>query len=521
MSEVKATVTRQRRVSRIWLVPIVALLLGAWMVVYTWQNQGPEIEIIFATADGIEAGTTKIKARSVEVGLVERVVLGEDFESVIVTAQLSPTVTPLLREDTQFWVVQARIGAGGVSDLGTIVSGGYIELSPGVGEEGRREFIGLNEPSVTPAGTPGLDLTLVSDDFGALSTGNPILYKGFRVGRIEGGRFDVASQNMYYRAFIEVPYDDLVTTATRFWTMSGLSFSATADGIEFSTGSLESILAGGVSFGLPVGAEPGGAVEDGASFDLFPDRNSINERPYRHYAEYVVEFARSVRGLSAGAPVEYRGLRAGTVERILVEELVAQGMGGEGRPIPVRIRVEPGRLKIEDSEEGVAILVNSIRESVKRGLRATLATGNLLTGSLYVSLDMYPDEKPAEIGDFAGQPTIPTIASGLEGISQQVSSLLAKLNDLPLHDVTTSANDTLRSAGATLEEMEQAVSELKALLTSEELQNLPLTVQTVLDDLDRTLENIDSLAGTIEEQPNSLLFPRRHDRDPVPPAGSQ
>ena len=168
----------------------------------------------------------------------------------------------------------------------------------------------------------------------------------------------------------------------------------------------------------------------------------------------------------------------------------------------------------------MAILENSIRQSVKRGLRATLATGNLLTGSLYIALDIYPEEKQAEIGDFAGRPTIPTIPSGLEGIEQQVSSLLAKLNALPLYDVATSANATLKSANQTLVEMEQTIAELKLLLASETMQNLPLTVQTVLDNLDHTLEKIDSLAGTIEEQPNSLIFPRRHESDPVPPAGS-
>ena len=335
MSEAQAVVTQRGRLSRIWLVPVVAALLGVWMVVYTWRNQGPEITVVFSTAEGIEAGTTKLKSRNVDVGLVESVELGEDLESVVVTAQMVRSATLLLRDDTQFWVVRARIGTGGISGLGTIVSGGYIELSPGTGEEGRRRFLGLDDPPITPTGTPGLNFMLVREQAGSVDTGNPILYRGFRVGRIESADFDVDSQQMQYSAFIEAPYDDLVTDTTRFWNMSGLSFSATADGIELTTGSLESLLLGGVAFGLPEGVDRGESAEDGAIFELYANRESIDERPYRHGVEYVVEFASSVRGLEPGAPVEYRGLPSGRVERILLEELASEGQEGGGSPIPV------------------------------------------------------------------------------------------------------------------------------------------------------------------------------------------
>ncbi len=420
MSETRATVKRRRRIAPIWLVPIVAVLLGLWMVVHSYRSQGPEIAIIFATAEGIEAGKTKIKARSVEVGLVESVELGEDLESVVVKAKLERFATPLLRADTQFWVVRPRIGAAGISGLGTIMSGGYIELAPGTGPEGRRRFNGLEEVPVTPAGTPGLKLELVSERAGSVGAGDPILYRGFEVGRVESAEFDVETQRVRYAAFIEAPYKSLVTTTTRFWNDSGIAFSATADGIEMSTGSLQSLLLGGVSFGVPEGVKPGDPVEGGVAFKLFPDYRSINERPYHHSIEYVVEFARSVRGLRPGAPVEYRGLPAGHVDRLLLEELVAEGGRGEGAPIPVLIRLEPGRLEMGDSQRGAERLSRGIETGVRNGLRATLSTGNLLTGSLYVSLDMYPDEAPAELGSFAGHPTIPTISSGLEGIQQQI-----------------------------------------------------------------------------------------------------
>ena len=510
MSDTEAIVSERRRISKIWIVPIIAVLLGAWMVYFTWSNQGPEITIVFKTAEGIEAGKTKLKARSVEIGLVESVILGEDMESVEVVAQLEQSALPLLREDTQFWVVRPRIGAGGISGLGTIVSGGYIELTPGDGETGRREFVGLEDLPVTPVGTPGLQLTITSERAGSVSTGDPILYHGFRVGRVESTEFDMSDQHVHYSAFIEAPYDKLVSSNTRFWNASGISFSATADGVEVDVGSLQSILFGGVALGLPDGIGAGNPVENGESFELYSDFASVNERPYRHGIEYVVRFGRSVRGLKRGAPVEWRGLPIGKVERILMEEMMtASSMRGEGEPIAVLLRLEPGRLTLPDSEESVETLRRTIEMGVKNGIRATLSTGNLLTGSLYVAMDMYRDEPTDEVGVFAGRPTIPTVSSGLEGIGVKVSSLLDKLNALPVDQIVATADSTLR-------ELRSTIAQVGALVASDGVQSLPSDLEATLAELERTLRSVEELARTLEERPSSLIFASDPELDPEP-----
>jgi paraquat-inducible protein B len=510
MSDTEAIVSERRRISKIWIVPIIAVLLGAWMVYFTWSNQGPEITIVFKTAEGIEAGKTKLKARSVEIGLVESVILGEDMESVEVVAQLEQSALPLLREDTQFWVVRPRIGAGGISGLGTIVSGGYIELTPGDGETGRREFVGLEDLPVTPVGTPGLQLTITSERAGSVSTGDPILYHGFRVGRVESTEFDMSDQHVHYSAFIEAPYDKLVSSNTRFWNASGISFSATADGVEVDVGSLQSILFGGVALGLPDGIGAGNPVENGESFELYSDFASVNERPYRHGIEYVVRFGRSVRGLKRGAPVEWRGLPIGKVERILMEEMMtASSMRGEGEPIAVLLRLEPGRLTLPDSEESVETLRRTIEMGVKNGIRATLSTGNLLTGSLYVAIDMYRDEPTDEVGVFAGRPTIPTVSSGLEGIGVKVSSLLDKLNALPVDQIVATADSTLR-------ELRSTIAQVGALVASDGVQSLPSDLEATLAELERTLRSVEELARRLEERPSSLIFASDPELDPEP-----
>jgi paraquat-inducible protein B len=529
MADAEASVTERRRISPIWIVPIVAVLLGAYMVVHTLRSQGPEITIVFSSAASLEAEKTKIKLRDVEVGLVEVVALGDDLESVEVTARLEKAAEPLLREDTQFWVVRPRIGAGGVSGLGTLHSGGYIQLEPGTGKGGRREFVGLDTPPVTPVGTPGLHLQLVSERAGSVSTGDPILYRGFRVGSIEADEFPVESQAIRYRAVIEAPYDDLVTSSTRFWNASGITFSATADGIELDTGSLQTLLLGGVTFGLPEGIDAGSPVDTDAAFDLYPDYAAVNARPYRHSLEYVVQFDQSVRGLVPGAPVEYRGIQIGRVERVLLHE-VASSIQGEGISIPVLIRIEPGRLTLPDSDQSTAQLDGALVNAVRRGLRASLATGNLLTGRLYVSLDLYPNADPAEVGTYMERRTIPTVASGFEGIQVQLTALLTKLNALPLEDVAESAA--------------AAVANLNSVLASREMQELPATVEGTLEELqgvlesvsldsalqdrllatmtelDRTLAALRNVLSTLDDQPNSVIFPRDLPPDPVPPAGT-
>jgi paraquat-inducible protein B len=353
----------------------------------------------------------------------------------------------------------------------------------------------------------------VSEKVGAVNTGDPILYKGFQVGRVESTEFDVESRQVRNRAFIDAPYDALVTSETRFWDASGLSFSANADGIELRTGSLQSLLIGGVCFGLPDGVDAGQPVENGTDFALHRDRDSINEHPFKHSVEYVVRFNQSVRGLRPGAPVEYRGIPSGRVERIMLDELMAKGgeEAGEGRAIPVLLRLEPGLLPFGDSSEGVARLKLGIESGISNGFRATLATGSLLTGSLYVSMDVYPDAEPAEQGSFAGRPTIPTIPSGFVVIEHKVTQLLDKLNELRLEDVTGSADTALQELTATIEE-------LRALIASQGVQNLPRSIESSLEELERTLESVRALADSLESQPSSLIFPSKPTPDPEPRA---
>jgi len=542
MSENKASVSRGRKFSGVWIIPLLAVAIGAWMVIHTALTEGPTITIDFKTAEGLEAGKTKIRILSHQIGLVEAVVLKPDVSGVTATVKLEPEAKSLLREDTRFWVVRARVGAGGVSGLGTLLSGAYIEMAPGSATAKREAFVGLEEPPATPVDAPGIRLTLFSDQAGSIGTGNPVLYRGYKVGRVEAMEFDAKRKQVRYEIFIDAPFHELVHSGTRFWDTSGISVSASADGIKVKTGSVETILLGGVGFSTPPGMPAGNPVANQAEFTLFGSYEDILKHPYKHRTHYVVSFRQSLRGLEPGAPVEYRGIPVGRVERILIKEVSHHEEMGHDYPIPVLISLEPGRMQIPDSEESVASLRSSIEIGVRNGIRATLQTGNLLTGQKLIGVDYYPDEEPAELGSFEKYATIPTVETGVELLQTQASALLKKLNALPLEETVasatkamTGADDALVSLKATLASADDMIKGADTKALSGELTATLQKMRFVLDgfsrnaelyknlnaslrSLDSTLNNTNSLTRQLSDKPNSLLLPASNEPDRIPRA---
>jgi paraquat-inducible protein B len=468
------------------------------------------------------------------------------MDKVLVTVKMDKEAANMLREDTRFWVVRARVGAGAISGLGTILSGAYIQLDPGTGKHSKGgDYVGLEVPPLTPADAPGIRLTLHSEQAGSLGEGDVIVYRGFKVGRIEGITFDSEKQLVIYDAFIDAPYDELVTTNTRFWNASGVSISASASGVEVTTGSMETILLGGVAFANLPGMPAGKEVDSGAIFKLSPSFSEVQQDPYRFRIYVVAQFDQSLRGLEPGAPVEYRGMQIGRVERILMKELVAQREAGRGQPIPVLIYLEPARFGLEDSEESIEGMRQSIALGVKNGMRATLQTGNVITGALYINVDWYKDQPAAAIGDFEGFPVIPTIPSGLGRLEQQVASLLDKLNALPLEPMLTKATGTLGTMDGTLASLTATLKSLQQILEEDGTKALPDELSRTLAELRQTLEgfspdsavgeslgssmfelnqalrNLEELTRTLSAKPNSLLFPTDSPPDPIPEASPQ
>lgn len=537
MTTEQAAISQGRKFSGIWIIPLIALVLGVYMVVHTWLTEGPEVTIAFKTASGLVQGKTKVKYRNVDMGLVEEVRLNKNFDGVIATVKLERQALPLLRDDTRFWIVTARVGVGNISGLDTLLSGAYIQLSPGEGKKGQRKFEALDQPPLTPTGAPGLRLKLISDRASSVSAGNAVLYNGYKVGRVESMEFDPTDRKAHYTLFIDAPYHTLVDSATRFWDVSGIAMSAGADGFKLETGSVETVLLGGVAFGQPPGISKGETVEHNTEFRLYSSYDDILKNPFRHGTHYIVSFDQSIKGLLRGAPVEYRGIPVGRVEHILVKEgmefSLKHGRQGKGDAIPVLIYIEPGRMELPDRASSIKLLQDTLEQGVANGMRASLETGSLLTGAKYVNMDIYEGVEEASLGSFMEYTTIPSIETGLGQMEQKLTSVLDKINALPLENTVGKANTALAT-------LNQTLASLDTILESQSTRQLPQQLDATLRELretlnglspnseayqsisssllrlNRTMGNLESLTRTLSGQPNAAVMPSDPTPDPIP-----
>ncbi|ATJ82966.1 intermembrane transport protein PqiB [Halomonas beimenensis] len=539
----RARATRQAPLSPIWVVPIVALLIGAWLVYDTYMSRGPLITLTMESADGIEAGSTLIKTRNVEIGRVESVTLSEDLSRVVLKARMTPEATPMLVEDSYFWVVKPRIGREGISGLNTVLSGAYLQLEPGESEEEARTFDVQEKPPVAPPGAEGLRINLLSRVGSSLNVGDPVTYQGFTVGRVEEATFDVETRRMHHRIFIESPYHRLVTTNTRFWTTSGIDLRLDSEGVRARLESLEAMLAGGVTFGVPEELPRGVIADPDTTFTLYADEDSAREGTFDRYLEYVLLIEDTVRGLGRGAPVEFRGVRIGTVASVPWNFTAPQPDRDARLAIPVLIRIEPQRLGIDSQTLDLDAWRERFDRLFQRGLRASLKSGNLLTGALFVDLTLDPQRAGSHAPEtFAQRPVFPTTSGGLAQIQAQVTTLLDKLNALEVEPILDGLSRNLATSEAMLGEVRELTAGLQTLLDDPRARALPGNLNSTLaalrdtlaglspgapayrdltetlDQLERLLRDLQPSARRLGDAPGALLFDRLDAADPVPRA---
>jgi len=341
----RAVRRRQLRISPLWLLPLVALVIGSWMAYEHLAALGPKVTLRMPEAEGIEAEKTLVKTRNVEVGRVTDVRLSDDLGHTVVEARLRSGSERMLNEGTRFWVVKPRIGSQGISGLDTALSGAYIALQPGDADQPQRRFDILENPPVTGLGEGGLRITLISGPEMAITEGAPVTYRGMTVGRVASVQLDASTRQTEYQVFIESPYTELVTAQTRFWNSSGLSMSYTADGFSVDFQSLETLLGGGITLSVPdTGA--GKTVEPDSRFQVHRSRAAARDAAMDQYLEYVVLIEGSVEGVSEGSPVRYRGVRIGTVDTVAWRFDGPRPDSEDSLAIPVLVRIEPQRLTV-------------------------------------------------------------------------------------------------------------------------------------------------------------------------------
>ena len=469
--------------SLIWLIPILTALIGGWLIVHTMTDQGPLVTVTFRTADGIEADKTRIKYKSLNIGMVESVAFSLDFSRVEVRARLNKDADQFLRRDTRFWVVRPTLSARGISGLGTLLSGTYIEIDPGQGAP-QSLFVGLESPPVVHSAMEGKQITLMARQLGSIDRGSPIHYQGIIAGEVLGYEMASDYRNMLIHAFVKAPYDGLLRSNTRFWSASGIDLSLSPDGLRVKTESLQALLFGGIAFDTPDPQDAGAEKIDGLVFTLHDDLKSIKEQSYASKIRYVLFFEDSVRGLTVGAPVEFKGIKVGSVVDVSLE----YDERGSAFRIPVVIEMEPERI-LERGKRMKRAPKEVFQDLVKRGLRARLQSGNMLTGQLYVDLDMQPNAPLRLAKAGRAEPELPTVRGvSLDQIMALATNIVEKVDKVDFVAMGVELQGTLKGANAFVNglKLQGAVTDLAASLAS--LRSILRTVDNRAEPIAANLE---------------------------------
>jgi len=509
--ESRAVAKKRTRLSLVWIIPIVAAAVGVWVAVTRILSEGPNITIVFKSAEGLDAGKTKIEYNGVKVGTVGTIRLSKDHQTVVATAQMAPGTEGFLVADTRFWVVRPRISGATVTGLGTLISGSYITMDIGQSRKSKRHFTALATPPVVTGDVPGRFFVLKTPDLGSLDRGTPLFFRRLQVGKVASYELDKDGQSFSVKVFVNAPYDQYVTSNTRFWHASGIDVSLSASGLTVQTQSALSVLIGGVAFETPSTGPVRPAAEENTTFTLYSNRTEAFKLPAREPQTYVLVFNQSVRGLSPGAPVEFRGIPIGEVERIDAR-VDAERLEFSA---PVTIALDPQKLGVEivdldPGEDRAALRRKLIDSLVSHGVRAQIKTGNLLTGARFVTFDFFPDAATATV-DWTQNPVqLPTAPGQLETLEVRVASILEKVDQMPFKEIGNDLRKTLDELDRTLGSARGALDSGRGTLENanklvEPDSELTAQLSNTLQEVSRAARSMSILADYLERHPEALI----------------
>jgi paraquat-inducible protein B len=535
--ELPRPVVKKRRFkeSLIWLVPVLAALVGLSLVIHNWLQVGPEITISFQSAEGLDAGKTPVKYKNVVIGRVNKIELSEDRSHVLVVVGLEKSARGFATKGTRYWVVRPRIGLGGVSGIDTLFSGAFIGADVGESNEVQEEFTGLETPPAVNHGALGRSFLLHSEDLGSLDVGSPVYYRRIQVGRVASYQLDKDGKGVSLHIFVDGPNDRFVTKSSRFWNASGVDLSLGANGLKLNTQSVAAVLAGGVAFQDPPGPHDSTSAPEDTSFKLFDDRDTAMAPPDGEPHYIRMRFDQSVRGLAVDAPVEFLGINIGKVVSVRLD------YDEETQKFPVVVGAVVYPQRLGNAYEKLEAMARARGESpdlsrmmgrlIGQGLRAQARTGNLLTGQLYVALDFVPHARKASFDPNAKPLTIPTAPGSFDKLQEQLADIVDKMDKVPFDSIGKNLDQSLAGLNATLKQVNGQT--LPAF--NDTLHGVQQTLGTANDalsgdsplqrNLGATLEQVQRMARSLRVlsdylggHPEALLRGRRADPPPTPQA---
>ncbi len=461
-------VREHRRVSWLWLMPLLALLLVGYLIYQFVSERGPLISITFETADGLSERQTEVKYRAVSLGIVEQIQLSEDRKHVVVEVRMNESAKPLLNEHTRFWVVRPRLD-GGLNALSaglqTLVSGAYIAVDPGVGGgKDKSEFEGLQTPPSVRSGDPGTVYFLRAKQLGGLSRGAPIYYRDVEVGEMLS--YELKDEAVRLRVFIKAPYDQNVVRGTRFWNSSGLTIAAGADGLNVRLQSAKTLLSGGIAFRSPARSGEGAVDKKSpaeSTFELLSSEAVAEMGFYEQGHMYVSYFNGSVDGLVEGAPVLMLGRKIGAVTHT---SLRRDPRPQEQQQFAARVEfvLQPKRA-LTDAESS-ALAHDHVVEAVAAGLRVVLKTNSFLTGQKVLSLEYFPTKEEAGVTREGEAMVLPGRSQDIQDVAQSAASVVEQIEQIPFAEIGENLNRSLAAVESTVAgpQLKRAIAELQSTL---------------------------------------------------------
>lgn len=527
----KPEVKRRRfNVSLVWLVPIVAALVGLSMVVHDARSRGPQITVSFLTAEGLEANKTQVKFKNVVIGKVTEIALREDRSHVDATIELDASAKSFASEDSRFWVVRPRIGAGGISGIDTLLSGSFIGADAGASDKTKKDFVGLETPPPITYGQKGTRYTLKTENLGSLDIGSSVYYRRIPVGEVVAYKLSEDGKGVEVQIFVHAPHDKFVTRDTRFWNASGVDVSFSAEGLKVDTQSVSSILAGGIAFVEPKYSPNPQLAEENTQFSLFSDQETAMA-PADGEPRYIrMRFDQSLRGLVVNAPVEFHGVNLGRVVSIDLDYDEVK----KDFPTIIGAVIYPNRLgkahekllKLRGSDED-ARAAQMMALFVSHGLRAQARTGNLLTGQLYIALDFVPNATPVNFDVSARPVEIPTVPGSLDKLQEQLQSVVDKISKLPLEQIASNLDGSLgelqktlkKVNGEVLPQLRDTLEQTQKTVTSANdsfAEESPQRQQfgQAMDEVQRTARSVRVLTDFLSRHPEALIRGRIKDNQP-------
>ena len=493
-------IKKPRTISIVWVVPLVAIIIGGWLAYKSITEKGPIITVTFHSAEGLEAGKTTVKFKSVEVGVVESIDISDNLARVILKIRMVKGATPYLTENTTFWVVRARVTASEITGLGTLLGGAYIGIEPSEVGKPATSFVGLEKAPIISSEMEGKRFSLKAPRLGSLNPGSPIYFRQVKVGQVAEFELNRDGNDIGIIIFIDSPYDQFVRENSRFWLSSGLDLQLTANGLRVDTQSMVSLMIGGIAFSSFTD-EPSPAAETNTLFRLYENRDEAEKGRSESGYDYYIEFSDSVRGLSIGAPVEFSGFQLGSVTDIkLISDFDIQDFSAMVRVSIIRHNISiPAELTGKNLEE-------RLDHFVKNGLRAQLKTGNLLSGQLYIDLGYVADAPVAQTRQYKGLAVLPSVPASSLALMNDLGKFVKKLSELPLAKLFANLEKTMIGIDDLARDpaLRQAIAALNRVTTKLDT-TIDLVNTATIPQLNATLTEVDTTIELINTATISQL----------------